>query len=166
MEKIRKRMICFTPAVSGDEKAISALRRIVWAETYRGVYPDEAIDGYCGAWHEKRDLERILDPAHEVFIIKDGEMPVGYFSFVHNEKIHISSLYVLKEYKGMGAGRTAFSIVRDYCLNNGFSSFTVNCNEHNLPARAFYVHLGGKIVSVDAGHKNKREDQVTYLFIV
>lgn len=159
-------MIEFVPALISDAKTITRLRRIVWGETYRGIYPDEAIDGYCESWHEARDIARILDPDHEVFVIRDGGTPIGYFSFTHKGKVHITSLYALSGYKGSGIGRAAFDIVRKYCAENGFPSFTVNCNEHNLPARGFYEHMGGRLIALDGGHADRREDQTTYFYKV
>ena len=157
-------MLTFKKALTGDAITIARLRRVVWDETYRGIYPDEAIDGYCERYHEARDLARILDPDHEVFLICRSDAPIGYFSFIHKDKVHISSLYVRMGCKGMGAGRRAIELVLDYCAEHGFPAFTVNCNEHNLPARAFYEHMGGRLVSVDGGHANRQEDQATYVF--
>ena len=157
-------MIGFVKALTRDARTITRLRRVVWDETYRGIYPDEAIDNYCEAFHEARDLARILDPDHEVFVIRNDGTPVGYFSFIHKDKVHITSLYVIRSCKGLGAGSRAIDTVREYCKAHFLPSFTVNCNEHNLPARAFYEHMGGKLVLVDGGHEEKREDQATYSF--
>lgn len=159
-------MIEFVKALTRDAITITRLRRVVWDETYRGIYPDEAIDNYCEAFHEERDLARILDPDHDVFVIMDEGTPVGYFSFIHKDKVHITSLYVIKEYKGIGAGRRAFALVEEYCKAHSVPSFTVNCNEHNSSARAFYEYMGGKLIAVDGGHSDRREDQATFQFTV
>ncbi|MBO4385165.1 MAG: GNAT family N-acetyltransferase [Clostridia bacterium] len=159
-------MIVFRKAEPADAPMLSRLRRQVWGETYRGIYPDEVIDGYDFSLHEEISLKKILDPDIEMFVIADGDAPVGYFSFIHGDRVHVMQLYLLRSHRGLGAGKTAIGIVRAYCKEHGVARFTINCNEHNLPARGFYEHMGGKLTVVDGGHINRQEDQVTYLYRV
>lgn len=159
-------MITFRKAEPADAAMLSRLRRQVWDETYRGIYPDEVIDGFDYARHEESSLKKILNPDMEMYVIGEGDTPVGYFSFIHKEIPHVMQLYMIKTHRGRGAGKTALGIVRAYCKDNGAPAFTLNCNEHNLPARAFYEHMGGVVTAVDGGHLNRQEDQVTYRFDV
>ena len=156
--------IRYTPAVVSDAPVIAALRQQIWSTTYRGIYPDEVIDGYDLTAHTARDLARIRDDGLWVYVIRDGDTPVGYFSFTAAPRVHIASLYVLPTYQRQGTGHAAFAIAQAYCREHGISTFTCNCNEHNTPARGFYEHMGGKAIKVDSGHENRQEDQVTYQF--
>lgn len=156
----------FKKAIPGDEKTVSALRREIWADVYRGIYPDDAIDGYDFSYHEARDLARINDPDTTVCLITDGEAPVGYLYFADRGSVHIGSLYLKRECRGQGAGRRAFELVRSYCRGKGYASFTCNCNAHNSPALAFYARMGGRETERDVGHENRQEDQVKFEFEV
>ena len=156
----------FKPAEERDAAVITGLRKAIWATTYRGIYPDEVIDQYDTEGHLRRDLGRIHDPSCRVRLIMDGDRPIGYLYFQHRTGVHIQSLYVLREYQGRGVGRAAFGLVRSYCREQGLTSFTCNCNEHNGPARGFYEHQGGVVVGADVGHENHQEDQITYRFPV
>ena len=158
--------IHFRSAFASDAAAITQLRRTIWGTTYRGIYPDAEIDRYDTERHLRRDLARIGDPSYRVYLILDGDMPIGYFHFQHKTGVHIQSLYVLREYQRRGAGRMAFEIVRAYCRAQGLPGFTCNCNAHNRNACAFYAHMGGTVVAEDVGHANLQEDQITYAFSV
>ena len=154
----------FRPAEARDAAVIGALRREIWGTTYRGIYPDEVIDRFDAAGHLRRDQARIADPAFRVWVIQDGERPIGYLYLEHRTGVHIQSLYVLREYQGRGIGRAAFGLIRDCCRELGLETFTCNCNEHNAPARGFYERMGGVLIGADVGHENRQEDQVKYLF--
>ena len=154
----------FVPATESDARTICRLRKTVWAETYRGIYPDDIIDRYDFDGHLQRDLARIRDPRNAVWLIADGQEPVGYFYVRTGEKIHIDSLYVLTPFRRCGAGRAAFRLARQLCAEHGIDSFTCCCNAHNAPALAFYRAMGGAEISRDVGHENRQEDQITFRF--
>lgn len=156
--------VFFRPAAAEDAAVISSLRKTIWGTTYRGIYPDAEIDRYDTERHLRRDLARISDPSYRVYLILDGDRPIGYLYFQHRGGVHIQSLYVLREYQRRGIGRKAFEIVRAYCRAQGLTGFTCNCNAHNRNARAFYEHFGGIVVAEDVGHANLQEDQITYAF--
>ena len=156
--------ICFRPATAPDAAVITQLRRTVWGTTYRGVYPDAEIDQYDTERHLRRDRARIGDPSYLVWLILDGERPIGYLYLQHKTGVHIQSLYVLREYQRHGIGRMAFSVVREYCRAQALPGFTCNCNAHNKNARAFYERMGGVVTAEDVGHANLQEDQLTYAF--
>lgn len=159
-------MIVFRKGEHADAAMLSRLRRQVWDETYRGIYPDEVIDDYDFSLNEEGFIKKILNRDMEMFVIEDGKTPVGYFSFIHSDRVHVMQLYLLRSHRGRGTGKTALDIARSYCKEHGVTHYTVNCNEHNLPARGFYEHMGGVITAVDGGHADRREDQVTYRFEV
>lgn len=158
--------LCFKPAAEADAPVITELRRRIWATTYRGIYPDEAIDRYDTETHLRRDLARIRDPGYRVWLIQDGEAPIGYLCLEQRTGLHVQSLYVLRACQGRGVGRAAFELVRACCREAGLTRFTCNCNQHNRNARGFYQHMGGTVVKEDVGHANRQEDQITYSFPV
>lgn len=156
----------FLLAREGDAKTISNLRHVIWGTTYRGIYPDDAIDGFDLEWHTRRDLARIRDPNLRVYLIRFADMPVGYFILKTAEPVYIGSLYVLEEYQRQGIGRRAFMMAKQYCAERGITRYYCDCNAHNQPAQAFYHAMGGVIIKRDTGHENKQEDQLTFEFKV
>ncbi len=160
------RAVSFSLARDDDAKTISDLRHVVWGTTYRGIYPDDAIDGFDMERHTQRDLARIRDPYLRVYLIRFADMPIGYFILKTTEPVYIEALYLLKEYQHQGIGRRAFMMAERCCVEHGMSRYYCNCNAFNYPAQAFYCAMGGVIVKRDTGHKNKQEDQLTFEFKV
>lgn len=158
--------IIFRPASACDARLWAETRQRAWSATYRGIYPDSWIDQYDYAGKEQFDAGRLADPNIFSFLVMDGETCAGYFSYgpVAAGAFYLRSLYLLPEYQGRGLGRRIFAHLRAACFRLGYPGFYCHCNAHNTPARGFYAHMGGILVSIDGGHKNKAEDQCRYEF--
>ena len=155
----------FVPAKAGDAESIGRLRQRIWDTTYRGIYPDTAIDGFDYEWHRERDLRRISDPSFMVYLIRCGGVDIGYLIFRETDTgVWLHSLYVLQEYQHRGIGKQAFAILKDYCMENGINRFACNCSPHNENAMRFYQRMGGVVVKTDTGHENRQEDSVIFEF--
>ena len=133
-----------------DANLLANTRRVVWEETYRGIYSDEMLDGYDVESYAVRDAGRMADPRHHYYLFLDEAECVGYFSFgPYNYGVYkdfdlcLNNLYIRKEYKGRGLGKQAFAVIREYCRNRKISKFFCGCNANNAPAVAFYKHMGG-----------------------
>ena len=88
----------FVPAKAGDAESIGRLRQRIWDTTYRGIYPDTAIDGFDYEWHRERDLRRISDPSFMVYLIRCGGVDIGYLIFRETDTgVWLHSLYVVRE---------------------------------------------------------------------
>ena len=145
-------MIECRKATPEDAHFIARTRRLVWQETYRGIYSDEKLDHYDVVAYTIADRERIDDPHNHYYLFMDGESCAGYFSFgpyhygrYKDFELCINHLYIRKEYQGMGLGKYAFSVIQEYCKRNRICRFFCGCNANNLPAVAFYRHMGGKV---------------------
>lgn len=143
-------MIELKKASQEDARIWAETRRIVWKETYRGIYPDEMLDGYDVESYAQRDAVRIADPAHHYYLFLEGDTCIGYFSFgpcnfgaYKDFDLCLNSLYIRQGYKGHGLGKRAFAVVREYCREQGITRFFCGCNANNYPAIGFYRHMGG-----------------------
>lgn len=158
--------LIFHPADVRDAPLWAATRQKAWAATYRGIYPDEWIDHYDYTGKERRDRESLSDPNIFSFLVMDGDVCAGYFSYSSTEKgeFYLKSLYLLPGYQGKGLGRRIMAQVRTDAVRLGYRSFFCHCNQHNGSARGFYEKMGGRLVSIDGSHENKAEDQCRYEF--
>lgn len=165
-------MITFKKAESAEDALMLArTRQRVWQATYRGIYPDEMIDGYCAEQRAREDLHLIEDPQQLCYLIKDGEECVGYYCFgapVYGEykdfTLCLNALYLLPPYQRQGYGSSIMSILRHYASIWDIPKFYCCCNAHNLPAQSFYRKMGGLVGQVSSGHENPAEDQIYYEF--
>ena len=165
------RKVVFQKAEPADAAVLTETRQKVWAATYRGIYPDEMIDGYDYPKHNARDLRRINDPENTVWLAMDGDDCVGYlyvgpcgYGRYKDFDFCLNSLYFLPEYQGIGLGRQAFQLVKEECRRRGYDRFFCGCSAHNHRARGFYEHMGGVLGAQSVGHENKAEDLVYYEF--
>ena len=129
---------------------IAATRQIVWDQTYRGIYPDESIDNYDLEFYTCRDRQRMEEPDQHYYLFVDENRCVGYFSFgpyhygqYKDFQVCLNNLYILEEYKGMGLGKQAFTILQEHCQNHSIGKYFCGCNANNHPAIGFYRHMGG-----------------------
>lgn len=142
--------ISLRKAVPEDAFLITNTRKLAWEQTYRGIYPDHKIVCYDYAYHLNRDQMLLSDPQQHYYLFLDGDRCVGYFSFgpynygtYKDFKLCLNSLYVLDGYKGMGLGKKAFAVLREFCFMQGIDRFFCGCNANNGPAISFYDHMGG-----------------------
>lgn len=151
----------FVMAQEADAPVIARLRQKIWAATYRGIYPDEMIDQFDYGWHTRQDQARIQSPKYMVYLIVEGDRPIGYLNLKMGELPVLLSLYVLPEYQRRGIGRAAFRLIRQYC---GPSGFTCQCQPRNETAMAFYHAMGGIITARDEENAESWQDSVTFSF--
>jgi len=147
---------CFRPAEESDALLIAQLRQQIWNTTYRNIYPDEVIDGFDPAWHERLDLEWIR--CWNDYVVEADRKPVGYLIFREDDPLYLQSLYLLQEWQGKGGGRQAFALLKARCSALGVRSIRFQCSPWNENALSCYLHMGARIIRREEGHENKQED--------
>ncbi len=161
-------MIDVKKAAVSNAATLAKTRQLVWLQTYRGIYPDTKLDDYDLAFYTRRDEEKLADEANHYYLFLDGLTCVGYFSFGPYHYGHykdfdlcLNHLYILDGFKGKGLGRRAFETITEHCQRQGLTKFFCGCNVNNLPAIAFYRHMGG--VQGDAPDRTlPKEDQIVH----
>ncbi|MBQ7801809.1 MAG: GNAT family N-acetyltransferase [Oscillospiraceae bacterium] len=142
---------------------IARTRQKCWAATYRGIFPDEAIDAFDFRWHTDRDEMRLAKSDFFYHLVMDGQSCVGYLSYgVFHEGFRLQSLYLLPDYQGRGLGKRLMGIAFDACKEMGFDKLRWDCSPHNTKAMGFYAHMGGRVIGIDVGHENRQEDGCTF----
>lgn len=156
-------MITYRAATLADCPALAALKREVWETTYRGIYPDEKLDGYVLQEHQEIFESLVTDPEELLMLACDGERIVGYMCcgkprrpFWDYEQ-DIGLLYIHKDYQRLGIGKAFFEMGRDRIRANGYDRFFIAVNKYNTNAQRFYLAMGGSIVHIDPD----REDHST-----
>ena len=133
-----------------DAIKIAETRRIVWKETYPGIYPEHMWENYDLQAYAIHDAKRITQPGENYYVFLDGDRCEGYFSFgpyhpgrYKDYPVCLNHLYIRKSHQGRGLGKLAFATIRKYCGEQGINKFFCGCNANNLPAMSFYRHMGG-----------------------
>ena len=164
-------MITIRKACTKDALLITKTRRMVWEQTYRGIYPDHKLDFYDYEFHLNRDTSLLQCPSQHYYLFMDQDRCVGYFSYgpynygqYKDFDLCLNSLYILEGYKGRGLGKRAFEQLCAFALAQGIHRFFCGCNVHNAKAQGFYRHMGGIPGTISTGHEDKSEDIIHFEF--
>lgn len=149
-------MTTIRPATPADAAAITWAHVEGWRTTYRGIVPDEYLDGL--SVEQRRTVwERRLahpDPGHVTFVAEDESGRVfGFADGGHNRDAETAeryagellALYLLPETRRQGAGARLFRAVAGALAANGMPGMLVWVLAEN-PSRAFYERMGGHFV--------------------
>ena len=157
--------ILYRKATLEDCFSIAELKGIVWNTTYRGIYPDESLDGYDVGKNELIIQKIVNNPEIEIYVAEDKGKIVGFMTcgkpykpFRHYEQ-EIGLLYILKEYQRQGIGRGFFDVARKQVKENGYKEFIVSVNSQNSNAIQFYRSMGGEVIDTT-------ERQLTFVYVV
>ena len=158
-------------AESQDADALARVRRQAWESAYRGIYPDELLDGFDYRDHAARFLRNMENPDMKVYILEDGSEAVGFFVISDPERpfykdfpVCLNALYLIPAYHRMGIGRRMMDFARDWCRQRGYNRFFLSCNLYNHRARAFYEAMGGVLGEIDNGNPDPGADVCYYEF--
>ena len=157
--------ISYRKATIEDCFSIAELKGIVWNTTYRGIYPDESLDGYDVGKNALIIQKIVNNPEIEIYVAEDKGKIVGFMTcgkpykpFRHYEQ-EIGLLYILKEYQRQGIGRGFFAVARKQVKENGYKEFIVSVNSQNNNAIQFYRSMGGEVIDTT-------ERQLTFVYVV
>ncbi|WP_258000297.1 GNAT family N-acetyltransferase [Bacillus sp. Marseille-P3661] len=141
--KIRK-------ASKEDVKAVARVYVDGWKTTYRGLVPEDYLNGLSYEESEQKWLY-FLNTENDPFIyiaISDGGNVVGFAAgkSIDDELYdgELYALYLLKECRGLGVGRQLFSAVAKHFKENCINSVLVWVMEQNKSGLGFYERMGGK----------------------
>jgi GNAT superfamily N-acetyltransferase len=140
-------------ATPDDAAAIAAVHVASWQATYRGVFPDEVLDGPDLPADRLRLWERLLGadrpPGHAAWVAEvDGD--VVAFAGVRPSGDddaeagtgQVWGIYALREAWGTGVGRALLTTAVDALRDAGFRSATLWVLDSNARARRFYERAG------------------------
>ena len=121
---------------------ISGLASKIWHECYSDILPPGQIDYMLGTYHSMNSIMEELQNGYEYVVFRDSSKDIGYCGFKNEgDRIYISKLYLLKEYRGKGFGRRMFSIIDDYARNAGVDREYLRVNKGN-PSVDIYTKAG------------------------
>ena len=155
-------MIRYRRADPGDAEAIARVHLQSWRETYTGLLPDELIHAKTAAERATAWRNSLLAAAtnvgaqHHALLAYREQKLVAFGSFgpQRNHEIaasgfagEFSAKYVLQCAQRCGIGRTLMALMAAELLLDGFRSATVIVLRDNGPARQFYEHIGGAVLT-------------------
>ena len=160
--------ITFRKAVFDDLPRVADVHVRSWQGSFRGIAPDEFLDGMVIESRTERLRERFDRDNYTMFIAehRDGEI-AGFIDFgppVLNtgSDVQIYSFYFLVPFQGLGLGRKLFEHCAAAIRANGHRSLCLDSLEAS-PYRRFYEKMGGKVIGKDF-HKLAEENFDTVIY--
>ena len=140
-------------AILADADRIAFVRITGWRQSYKGLMPDALLDKLSIEADARRVRDGLSDSANRTlrYVVELEGKIVGMGACgqarhdptqKHGE---VYAIYLLNEAKGQGIGSAFMREMAAALQANGFESLQVSVLANNLPARAFYEKLGGKL---------------------
>ncbi len=134
-----------------DAQAIAIVHIASWHESYTGIIPDSYLVQLDLSTKQEM-WEKVLERNQAVFVAESGGQIVGFGNGGRNRNKEseypgeLYTLYLLKQFHGLGIGKELFNHVRQHLKENGLFPFTTFVLIDN-PALSFYKHLGAEAIS-------------------
>jgi GNAT superfamily N-acetyltransferase len=146
-------LVRIRPATQEDAGAIAAVHVTSWQATYRGVVPDEVLDGSDLAANRRRLWQRLLGPeapaGHAAWVAEVGGEVVAFADVLTSRDDdaggttgEVPMIYALPQAWGSGAGRQLVAAAVDGLRDAGCSAVTLWVLDSNARARRFYELAG------------------------
>jgi len=140
-------------AVPADAAAVAAVHVASWQGTYRGVFPDDVLDGPDLAVSRLRGWQRLLDePAPRTVDLvaeDDGGQIVGLLHAAPTrdddggpDTAEVMMIYASPDAWGTGVGRELMSTALERLRGAGFTDVMLWVLDSNQRARRFYEQAG------------------------
>jgi GNAT superfamily N-acetyltransferase len=137
-----------------DASAISRVHIDSWKTSYRGIVPDQVLDGldYVRNGVRWREMLSNLGEMKCFFVAEDDDGRIVGFAIGGPNRDEntgfngeLYAIYLLKAHQGKGIGKMLVAKVADWLSRRKYSSMLVWVLEKN-PAKYFYEALGAKPV--------------------
>lgn len=173
MEKITIR-----PPVLGDEDALCRVHIRAWQTAYRGILPDDFLDGMRFEDRIERWRERVANVGEGQFPLvaealdAQGQPAIVGFVWGGLEREgftgadgvkydgEVYAIYLLAEQRGQGVGHLLMAAAAQALIDAGCRSIVIWVLKDNANARHFYEALGGILVGekpITIGQTDLRE---------
>jgi GNAT superfamily N-acetyltransferase len=124
------------PATPTDADLIASIHATSWQATYRGLLPDEFLDGEV-------TRERAGEPIGFVCVERQPDSDWG---------VLLDNLHTLPGHQGIGIGKLLMQAAAEWTRAQGESQLYLYVLEGNTPAIGFYERQGWQFAGAEPDH--------------
>src|SRR4030043_1827212 len=128
---------------------LASIRRITWQSwisAYSSFLPESDLRFYFDTHYTEASLLGMFnDPYMQGFIAELDNHTAGYARLFLNKdenRIYVSSLYLLPEFEGKGIGIRLFGLAEGYAAEKGLDELWIGVMVKNKQALVFYRKVG------------------------
>ena len=123
-----------------DSNIVGNVHSMAWKSAYRGIFPDEYIDGDTASKRSEEFLDSVKDDRCTYFLLEEAGQAAGIVKIREEDNtLEIESIYILDEYRGKGLGRQFIDFIKTYRPQADIFLWVL---EVNTNARRFYENNG------------------------
>lgn len=162
----KKGELTFLPVKTEEQIVeLAALADIVWHEYFIKILTIEQIDYMVDKFQSVHAMtSQIKEQGYEYFFLSQNGIYIGYVA-IHpeDEKLFLSKLYILKEYRGNGYASKTFEFLEDICRQKKYRVIWLTVNRFNDNSIEVYKKKGFEIVRTqvtDIGNNYVMDDYI------
>ena len=123
---------------------LASVANIVWHDAFKEILTIEQIEYMIEKFQSFNALsEAINENNYEYYFIKSDNNVAGYTGIkAENDKLFLSKLYILKEYRGKQIATKAFNFIETLAKERNLKSVWLTVNRNNNHAIDVYKHRG------------------------
>ena len=137
--------INFEQVITEDQiKVLSDTANIVWHEAFTNIITLDQIEYMIEKFQSFNALsEAINKNNYKYYLIKSDNVVIGYTGLhEESEKLFLSKLYILKEYRGRLVASKTFEFIENFAKEKKLKSVWLTVNRNNSHAIEVYKHKG------------------------
>jgi ribosomal protein S18 acetylase RimI-like enzyme len=139
-------MIEFRRAAFGRDVAeVARLAREIWNEHYPAIIGQDQVDYMIAKFQSADAIREQIAAGCEYYLIIYEGTTVGYLALVseaESSTLLLSKIYVRKQSRRLGIGRSALRFAEDICRKKGMRAIRLSVSKHNVRAIRWYEHMG------------------------
>ena len=131
-----------------EAPGIAGLAGGIWREHYIPILGRAQVDYMLDKFQSPEAICDQIRGGHLYFLIRSGNMDIGYFC-VHSGEMPgefcLSKLYIKKQARGKKAGKHAQEYIEGLARGRGFGKIVLFVNKQNTGAIRIYQKMGYRI---------------------
>jgi ribosomal protein S18 acetylase RimI-like enzyme len=162
-------MVQVRRAVPHDAAPIGGVHVRAWQVAYRGLMPDEVLDGLSVEQREQMWQQALASQEGQaVYVAVEDAAVVGFCAVAapsrdedaEDDVAEIAAIYVDPDAWRVGVGRALMDVALADLRADGWRSVTLWVLAENHPARDFYARFGFEPDGAEMTHESSREKEV------
>lgn len=131
-----------------DIKELASIANEVWHQHFATILTLDQIDYMVEKFQSEHAMtKQINSDGYEYYFLQLDGKNIGYTGIREDEdKLFLSKLYILKEYRGNGYSSRAFEFLQSICKERGLHAIWLTVNRYNDHTIEVYKKKGFKIL--------------------
>lgn len=126
--------LSFMPVISKEQIShLAGIANQVWHEHFISILSMDQIDYMVDKFQSVPAItDQIENQSYQYFLLDINGVCIGYTGIKPDgDKLFLSKLYLLKEYRGKGYASQAFEFLEGLCLGMGWNTIWLTVNRFN-----------------------------------